>query len=168
MFSFFKDEFPLAKSNDKLSISSDAVHIRALIKDLIDEKFSAPLKVYILDSGSCNGCELELQVLFSPIYDLPTFGVEVSYESEEADVLLVTGLITENMYGELQSVYKKLKEPKRIILIGDCPISAAPFKNTFALKDDMENFFSTAFKIPACPPEPLVLLEGLHEFLKRV
>ncbi|CAA6818005.1 MAG: Unknown protein [uncultured Sulfurovum sp.] len=168
MFSFFKDEFRPATSMDKLLISKEAEHLRPLIKDLIREKFSDSLKIYIVDSGSCNGCELELQMLFSPLYKLSSFGVEVTYESTQADVLFVTGLITENMYDELKRVYENLKEPKWVILIGDCPVSSAPFENNFTLWNKGKEFFSTAFHISSCPPEPLRLLQALHEFLKKI
>ena len=167
MFNLFKEEFPPSKAKDKLAISEEAFAIRALIKDLVREKFSSSLKLYVFDSGSCNGCELELQLLFSPLYNLSSYGVEVSYDASEADILLITGLMTENMYAPLELVSEKLKEPKTIITIGDCTVSTSVFPNSFALKEKVENLFPKAFHIGACPPEPLVLLQGLHEYLKK-
>jgi Ni,Fe-hydrogenase III small subunit len=168
MFNLFKDEFTLAKLNDKSAISEVAFAVRSLIKDLIKEKFSSSLRLYILDSGSCNGCELELQLLFSPLYDLSAYGIEVVYDISKADVLLITGLMTENMYVELEIIYEKLRDPKEIILIGDCPVTTTIFSNTYALKDKVDNLFPKAFHIGGCPPEPLILLEGLHEYLKKL
>ena len=168
MFNLFKDEFPFAKSKTKLAISKDAFAIREQVKDLVKEKFNSSFKLYIFDSGSCNGCELELQLLFSPLYNLSAYGIEVIYDAEKADVLLITGLMTENMYVELLSVSKQLKKPKEIIMIGDCPVYATAFRDTFALKDKVNNLFPNAFYIGGCPPEPLVLLEGLHEYLKKL
>jgi Ni,Fe-hydrogenase III small subunit len=167
MFNLFKDEFTLGKVSDKVLISEASFAIGSLIKDLVKEKFSSPLKLYILDSGSCNGCELELQLLFSPLYDLSSYGIEVSYDASEADVLLITGLMTENMYVEFERLHEQLKEPKEIITIGDCPVYATAFQDTFALKERVDNFFPKAFHIGGCPPEPLVLLQGLHEYLKN-
>ena len=167
MFNLFKDKFSLSKDNTKPIISDEAFAIRFLLKALIQEKFSSSLKLYIFDSGSCNGCELELQILFSPLYDLASYGLNVVYDISEADVLLITGLMTENMYVELEDIYTKLKEPKEIIMIGDCPLQTVAFRDTFALKDKVSNLFPKAFHVPACPPEPLVILEGFYEYLKR-
>jgi Ni,Fe-hydrogenase III small subunit len=167
MFNLFKDEFPLGKRNDKELISEASFAVRALIKDLVREKFASSLKLYIFDSGSCNGCELELQLLFSPLYDLSSYGIEVVYDILAADALLITGLMTENMYAEFERVYAQLKEPKEIITIGDCPAYSTVFKDTFALKSKVNELFPKAFHIAGCPPEPLVLLQGLHEYLKK-
>ena len=168
MFTLFKDEFKFGKRIEKSVISEEAVTICTLIKDLVNEKFSSSLKLYVFDSGSCNGCELELELLFSPLYNLSSYGVEVSYDILEADVLLVTGLMTENMYVPFELVYKKLKDPKEIITIGDCPVYATAFQDTFALKKRVDNLFPKAFHIGACPPEPLVLLKGIHQYLKKL
>lgn len=168
MFNLFKDEFTALKSHDRVSISEATVVTRDAIKDLVEEKFSSSLKLYIFDSGSCNGCELELQLLFSPLYDLSSYGIEVSYNISEADVLLITGLMTENMYVELELIYEKLKKPKEIIMIGDCPVYTTAFRDTFALKDKVNKLFPKAFHIGGCPPEPLVLLDGFHEYLKKL
>ncbi|CAA6802728.1 MAG: Formate hydrogenlyase subunit 7 [uncultured Sulfurovum sp.] len=167
MFNFFKDEFVLANISEQELISEEVLHLKALIKDLICEKFSSSLTLCILDSGSCNGCELELQMLFSPLYDLASCGIQVGYDSSKADMVLLTGLLTENMSAELEDVYKTLREPKWMIMLGDCPISFSPFHKTFALKEREKNHFERAFHIGGCPPSPLVLLQGLHEFLKK-
>lgn len=167
MFNLFKDNFRPSGFSDKIAISESAIAIRSLLKGLIEEKYSAPLSLYILDSGSCNGCEMELELLFSPLYDLSSFSVEVTYDASKADILIITGLMTENMYIELGLVYEKMKKPKSVIMLGDCPIFSVPFKDTFALKDKVHKFFPNAFHISGCPPEPLVLLEGLHESLKN-
>jgi Ni,Fe-hydrogenase III small subunit len=168
MFNLFKDKFRPRKFNNKLLISEQDEAVRSLIKDLIKEKFSSSFKLYILDSGSCNGCELELQLLFSPLYDLSSYGIEVVYDVSKADVLLITGLMTENMYVELEIIYERLREPKEVILIGDCPVSTSVFPDTFALKDKVSNLFPKAFHIGGCPPTPLGLLEGLSIYLGKL
>ena len=168
MFNLFKDTFPLAHEKNKPVISEASFAIRKFIKKLVTEKFSSSLKIYIFDAGSCNGCELELQLLFSPLYDLSSYGVKVSYDASEADILLITGLMTENMYAKFELVYAQLKEPKNLILIGDCPVYATAFQDTFALKGKTNTLFSKAFHIGGCPPEPLVLLEGLHNCLNKI
>jgi len=168
MLTLFKNEFNLHTTSSAATISKEAKSICLLIQDLVKEKFSSSLKLYIFDSGSCNGCELELQLLFSPLYNLPLYGIEVTYDPSDADALLVTGLMTENMYLSLEMLLKELKSPKEIITIGDCPLFKAAFKNTFALKHNENEQLFKSFHIGGCPPEPLVLLQGIHEYLKNI
>jgi len=166
MLNLFKGKFPLA--NTKEDISEYAFAILGLIKNLVKEKFSSSFKLYIFDSGSCNGCELELQLLFSPLYNLSSCGITVVYDISQADALLITGLMTKNMYVELDILSKEFKIPKEVILIGDCPLSATAFQDSFALKGKVVTLFPNAFHIGGCPPEPLILLDGLYEILKKL
>jgi len=164
MLNLSKDSFPTTK----VTLSETALFIRKLIKDLVKERFSSSFKIYILDSGSCNGCELELQLLFSPLYDLSSYGVSVVYDITKADALLVTGLMTENMYAELNALSKQFKMPQEVILVGDCPLQATAFQESFALKGEVTKLFPNAFEIKGCPPEPLLLLDGLYRFLEKL
>ncbi len=165
MFGLFREHFIIRESTNKFKLSPELSTLLSLIESLVKEKFSSSLKLYIFDSGSCNGCELELQLLFSPVYDLSSCGVEVTYNISKADILIVVGLITENLYVEFMDLIKELREPKKVILLGDCPINRAVFLKSYALRDKV--VLENTFQIPSCPPEPKVILEALYESLKR-
>ena len=142
--------------------------LHRLLKDEIKEKFASKLKFYIIDTGSCNACEIELQALFNPLYDVNRLGIEVVYDVQEADMMLITGLLTENMYPICMDAYQKLKEPKHIISVGDCPLFEAPFKDTFAIKGQAHIHFSTQHQIRGCPPEPKAILRGILKYLQTL
>lgn len=165
MFKLFKND---NNWSENLIKDAELLRLHRLLKEQIKENFSGHLRFYILDSGSCNGCELELQALFNPLYDVASLGIEVVYDSTNADILLITGLMTENMYNEVKLTYEKLKEPKRVISIGDCPLMKAPFTNTFALKSQGINIFPVSQYIGGCPPEPKLLLRSLLKYLKNL
>ena len=44
-----------------------------------------------VDAGSCNGCELEIQALNNPYYNLEGVGIKFVASPRHADLLLVTG-----------------------------------------------------------------------------
>jgi len=168
MLKLFKNKFPSGQLEKELLKDGELKRLDKELKKLIKKKFSSKLNLYILDAGSCSGCELELQALFNPLYNVSSIGIEVTYKIEDADILLITGLMTENMYLEAKDIYKKLKEPKRVITIGDCPLFQAPFKNTFALKDDGRNPFASEYAILGCPPEPRLIMRELLKYLKKL
>ena len=168
MFKLFKNDSSVYGWSKELQKDAELTRLDRLLKKQIKEKFSSSLKLYIVDSGSCSACELELQALFNPLYNISSMGIEVVYDATKADVLLITGLITENMYLELKEIYKKLKEPKRVMTIGDCPLAQAPFLDTFALNSQGINAFSASYHIRGCPPEPRELLRELLKYLKSL
>jgi len=168
MLKLFRNEFPSGQLKKKLVKDGELKRLDRELKELIKEKFSSKLTLYILDSGSCSGCELELQALFNPLYNISNTGIEVTYTIQDADILLISGLMTENMYVEAKMIYEQLKEPKRVITIGDCPLFQAPFKNSFALKNEGKNPFYSEYAILGCPPEPKTIMRELLKYLKKV
>ena len=53
------------------------------------------LAIREVDAGSCNGCELEIHALNNAFYDLERFGLRFVASPRHADVLLVTGPVTQ-------------------------------------------------------------------------
>jgi len=168
MLRLFKNEINRKKAIMQPVRNDELLRLHRMLKRAIKEKFSARLKLYIMDAGSCNACELELQNLFNPLYDVSKVGIEVVYTIEEANMLLVTGLITENMYGQLHSAYKALDTPKHLIWVGDCPLGESVFNKTFAITGDINNEFSSTYNIVGCPPDPRVLLKGILKYLESI
>ena len=168
MLNSFRDKLLSTQVTPKLSISEELDAIREEIKCLVKEKFSSSFKVYIFDSGSCNGCELELQLLFSPLYNLSEYGIRLVYDLSKADALIITGLMTENIYVELKELTREVKVSPKIILLGDCPLNKAVFQESSSVKGEILESFPKAFPIEGCPPEPLTILDGFLKFLKKI
>ena len=85
------------------------------------------LSVREIDAGSCNGCELEINALNNPIYDLERFGIRFVASPRHADVLLVTGPVTTNMREALIKTYEATPDPKWVIASGDCAVDGGCF-----------------------------------------
>jgi len=168
MFKLFKNDSSAYAWSKNLEKDAELIRLERLLTEQIKEKFSSSLKLYVVDSGSCSACELEFQALFSPLYNVSSMGMEVVYDVEKADILLITGLMSENMYVELKEIYKNLKEPKRVMTIGDCPLAQASFLDTFALNSQGINSFSSSYHISGCPPEPKELLRSFLKYLKSL
>lgn len=86
-----------------------------------------------LDCGSCNGCELELNALNNPIYDLERFGIQFEASPRHADVLFMTGPFTRNLEEAARLTLQAMSEPSRIITIGDCARDGGIFKDSYAV-----------------------------------
>ncbi|BAF71224.1 NADH-quinone oxidoreductase subunit B family protein [Sulfurovum sp. NBC37-1] len=142
--------------------------IKREIKENVKKKFAGSLAIRMVDSGSCNACEAECNALSNPYYDLERLGIYFVASPRHADVMLLNGLMTFNMTPHVLDAYKQIPEPKWVITLGACPVMEAPFEKTFAVKAPAADHLPVAHHIPGCPPEPLEIIRGLLEFLKKI
>jgi NADH-quinone oxidoreductase B subunit len=125
------------------------------------ETLGRSLSIRMVDAGSCNGCELEIQALGNPFYDLERFGLRFVASPRHADVLLVTGPVTHNMVEALRRTYDAMPAPKWVIAVGDCAKGGGCFANSYAVAGGVEAVVPVDLHIPGCAPDPTALLKGL-------
>ena len=124
-------------------------------------KLGRSLAIRHVDAGSCNGCELELQALSNPFYDLDRLGLHFVASPRHADVLTVTGPVTHNMAEALRRAYDAMPAPKWVIAIGDCAKCGGCFAGSYAIAGGVDAVVPVDLHIPGCPPDPTTLLQGL-------
>ncbi|RUM71580.1 MAG: hydrogenase [Sulfurovum sp.] len=168
MYNIFQNKINQNRAMRKPKADGELSRLQHLLKEEIKRNFSSKLKLYIIDTGSCGACEVELEALFNPLYGADRLGMEVVYNIREADILLLTGLLTENMYPICSDAYKNLKEPKHIISIGDCMMFNVAFKDTFAIKGQADIHFKIETHIGGCPPDPKTLFRGILKYLQAL
>jgi Ni,Fe-hydrogenase III small subunit len=64
------------------------------------------------NSGSCNGCDIEILATLTPRYDVERFGIKLEGSPRHADVLIVTGPVTRQARERLLRTYQQMPEPK--------------------------------------------------------
>ena len=125
--------------------------------------FRRSLTIREVDTGSCNACEMEMNALVNPIYDLERFGIHIAASPRHADALVVTGPVTVNMERALKDVYKQTPDPKIVIALGDCAINCGIFKGSYAVAGPVDRHVPVDVDIPGCPPRPAEILKALAE-----
>jgi len=131
-------------------------------------KLGRSLSIRHVDAGSCNGCELELQALSNPFYDLERFGLHFVASPRHADVLTVTGPVTRNMAEALRRTYDAMPDPKWVIAIGDCAREGGCFAGSYAIVGGVNAVVPVDIHISGCPPDPTALLKGLLALVERM
>jgi len=63
------------------------------------------LWAFHVNTGSCNGCDIEIVAALTPRYDIERFGMKLVGTPRHADVLLVTGPVTRDMEKKLKRIY---------------------------------------------------------------
>ena len=129
------------------------------VKDAVRK---SSIHVCIVNCGGCNGCDVEVVALLSPRYDLEQYGIYVQNNPREADVLLLTGAVTEQWVTNLKRVYDKAPEPKIVVAVGNCPQSGDVFAQEGGkVHAPASNFILVDAAIPGCPSRPSEILEAI-------
>jgi len=126
------------------------------------------LSIREVDAGSCNGCELEIHALNNPFHDLERFGIKFTASPRHADVLMVTGPLTQNMREALERTYAATPDPKWVVAVGDCAFDGGLFRESYAVAGGVDAVVPVDLHIKGCPPSPVRLLQGLLALLERV
>ncbi|MBS0518235.1 MAG: NADH-quinone oxidoreductase subunit B family protein [Proteobacteria bacterium] len=125
------------------------------------------LAIREVDAGSCNGCELEVNALNNPVYDVERFGLKFVASPRHADVLLVTGPVTWNMREALLRTYNAAPEPKWVVALGDCAVNCGVFAGSNAVAGAVSDVVPVDLHIGGCPPEPLEIVKGLLALMEK-
>lgn len=123
------------------------------------------LSIRMVDAGSCNGCEMEINALSNPFYDLERFGLRFAASPRHADVLMVTGPVTRNMVEALERTNDAMPAPKWVVAVGDCALNGGCFADSYAIVGGADNVVPVDLHIPGCAPDPTRLLVGLLALL---
>ena len=131
------------------------------IQARIQNMLGRSLHIREVDAGSCNGCEIEIVGLNSPIYDLERFGIHFVASPRHADMLLVTGPVTRNMELALKKTYDAMPAPRLVVAVGACGCSGGIFGVNYATRGAVDTVIPVDVYIPGCPPNPHALLHGI-------
>jgi Ni,Fe-hydrogenase III small subunit len=124
--------------------------------------FAASLGIRHLVCGSCNGCEHEMNALNNTFYDITRDGWDIVASPRHADVVSVTGPMSEAMRAPARDTVDAVPRPRVILAIGDCaagtgPWTGAPHAGAGAGVELQADVF-----VRGCPPTPDAIRDGLE------
>jgi NADH-quinone oxidoreductase B subunit len=117
------------------------------------------------NTGSCNGCDIEILATLTPRYDLERFGVKLKGSPRHADVLLCTGAVTRQARERLRRIYEQMHEPKFVVAIGSCALSGGVFRGCYNCMGGISEVIPVDAYIPGCPPRPEAIIDGVVKLL---
>ena len=132
------------------------------------KRFSRSLTIRLVDAGSCNGCEVEIQAVNNPVYDCERFGIQLTASPRFADMLLVTGPVSRNMENALKRTYNAMPAPKLVVAVGDCAYNGGVFGPSYATRASVADVLPIDAFIHGCPPTPNAILTGILKAVRRI
>ena len=118
------------------------------------------------DTGSCNGCDMEIWALLTPYYDIERFGAINAGNPKHADVLLLTGPVNKKSAPRLKNLYDQVPEPKVVVAVGDCASTGAPFQDCYNTCGGISEVIPVDVFVQGCAARPEALIEGFSKAVK--
>ena len=125
------------------------------------------LAVRVVDAGSCNGCELEINALSNPYYNLEGLGIQFVASPRHADLLLVTGPVARNMELALRRTFDAMPAPRLVVAAGDCACTGGVFGEGYATCGRVDRVLPVDVTVAGCPPAPADLLQAILQAVQR-
>lgn len=138
--------------------------------DVIEKSRAKSPWIYHLNTGSCNGCDIELIALLGPKYDVERFGVKLTGTPRHADIIIVTGPVTSQSRERMLRVISQVPDPKVIVSLGSCPLSCNVFKGSYSVEGPLDRWVPVDVSVGGCSPKPEAIINGILkavEILKR-
>jgi NADH-quinone oxidoreductase B subunit len=130
-------------------------------------RINSPWAIHF-NSGSCNGCDIEILATLTPHYDLERFGIKLQGSPRHADVLLCTGPVTRLARERLLRVYEQMPSPKFVVAVGSCGISGGAFQGCYNVMGGIGEVIPVDVYIPGCPPRPEAIIYGVVTLLESL
>lgn len=108
-----------------------------------------------MNLGSCNGCDIEFLAAMAG-----REGIELVHAGAEADLVLLTGALTERNACRLAAEDPQSGVP--VLYVGTCAITQGTFSPPAShLRDEPRRREGRAIDVFGCPPGPRALLRAI-------
>lgn len=130
-------------------------------------KHSARIRLFTLETGSCEGCAMEMMALKGSAFPLEGSGFQFVHHPEDADWLLVTGSVTRSSASALAAAWDAMPAGRSLIAVGDCAYNGGRWGANYATLGGIHALSRVYKTIPGCPPSPSAILQALGDLVEE-
>ncbi len=112
-------------------------------------------------------CAIEMMHAAASRYDLDQFGCLFRASPRHADLMIVSGTVTNKMAPLIKNLYDQMLSSKFVIAMGNCAISGGLYAGSQSVLNGVSNIIPVDINVPGCPPRPEDLINAILKLQQR-
>ena len=113
-------------------------------------------------------CAVEMIHAAAARYDMDRFGMIPRASPRQADLMIISGTLTNKMARALRQVYDQMSEPRYVISMGSCANGGGYYHHGYSTVRGCDRIVPVDVYVPGCPPTAEALLYGILQLQRKV
>ena len=113
-------------------------------------------------------CAVEMMHAAAARYDMERFSMIPRASPRQADLMFVSGTLTNKMARALRRVYDQMAEPRYVISMGSCANGGGYYHHGYSVVRGCDRIVPVDIYVPGCPPTAEALIYGILQLQRKI